>query len=101
MKSDAEILNLAADLIEKNGHAHGRLITDDGRMCIAGAINMAVNGDPCDWRGKTHDLLSLVGQYALKLKNYDSMNVVDWNNNPARTQASVVAALRETAQKVA
>jgi len=102
----AEILNRAADLLEKPGAwtqgAYARdalgvgvqsvfeMPADAGCFCIAGAVARA--GGPERMWGALIPVIDLLG-----LERADE--AVQWNDDPRRTQAEVVAALREAARK--
>lgn len=78
-KSVADVLNDAADIVER-GWCQGVYIRGDS-CCTTYAIWAAL-GDPTN---KAFDALSaLVGG-----------NIIEWNDAPKRTQAEVVAKLRE------
>jgi hypothetical protein len=94
----------AADLIEEWGHSTFYLRDDAGRMCLHGAINAAVTGNPFrpnDGRGH-HCPVAAAAHEAIgnflgspRLNDYRG---ADWNNAPGRTKDEVVAALRAAAQ---
>jgi hypothetical protein len=88
----SRILNLAADLIERCGHAKYTLEDDAGQMCIGGAILKAATGKValCD---HTPALELACSKMHAQTDGY----FVGWNNAAERTQAEVVAALREAA----
>lgn len=104
MSTNADVLDRAADLIERNGwwqNFYYDLGTDlpkrECAVCARGAINLAANG-------RTPDRLSDVGQNALSaLERYLGISgdhphsVADWNDAPERTAKEVIAALRGAA----
>lgn len=100
---DAEVLRKAANLMKKSGHARGRLITPDGQMCLAGAINMAVNRDPVNWGTRTNKLLRKVADYLCRKQKLPagSIDPVSWNNYSAKDGEEVIAALRGAARSAA
>lgn len=101
---EADILDSAADIIERNGWWQGYyydLGTDlpkrERPCCARGAINLAANG-------RTPDRLSDVGQDALGvlerflgISGDHPNSVADWNDDAGRTAEQVVAALRSAA----
>lgn len=101
---NAKILDLAADLIERNGwwqqyyyDPGSHLPKRDCAVCARGAINLAAND-------RTPDRLSDVGEDALRalerhlgISGEYPNSVADWNDKPARTAEEVVAALRGAA----
>lgn len=80
------ILTRAADLIEMRGHAKHILKNDAGEMCLLGAILEAGRGK--DWPAACRPVQQLLG----------TDNIAMWNNQPERTKAEAVAALRAAAQ---
>lgn len=97
-----DLLNRAADLIEKHGHTKHTLVNkEDGSMCFMGAMYQAHSSA---W---TYDpaMIEAVEITARMLKlRYDGgyettalRAVVDWNNHPDRTGAEVIAAMRAAA----
>lgn len=110
----AEIADTAADIIDTNGHHKGYLYdekqADDGtpladcRVCAAGAINIAVYGQPAFPAAETSD-----AQLALELASVQALadhlrlgttTVPDWNDDPKRQKRQVVKAFRDTATKL-
>ena len=84
-----EILTAAADLIEQDGWCQGSLQNDRGQHCIMGAISYAA----ADYSvPEYHAAVDAV------VETVDAYSVVRWNDQPGRTQAEVVAALRKAAQ---
>jgi hypothetical protein len=100
-----EILNRAADLIEKNGLARGRFCTADlGKdwteqdcFCIAGAIAF-VSG----YSDHTRSATALHGAYSPSLEKefLTTSDAFEWNDDPRTTKKMVVNRLREMAKKV-
>lgn len=104
MTTDADVLDGAADIIERNGwwrqyyyDPGSQLPMRDCAVCARGAINLAANG-------KNPNRLSDVGQDALRaLERYLGISgeyphsVADWNDKPGRTAEEVIAALRGAA----
>jgi hypothetical protein len=86
------LLNLAADLIERHGHAQRTLEDCAGRLCIGGAILKACTGR-AELCPATH---AMMDAYA-RMDAITGGNFVTWNNEAGREQAEVVAALREAA----
>lgn len=107
----AEVAEKAADIIATNGHHKGYLYdesqADDGtpladcRVCAAGAINIAVYGQPTFPSSETSD-----AQLALELATVQALNdhlrlgtttVPNWNDEPKRQKRQVIKAFRDTA----
>jgi len=86
-----EILECAADLIEKRGLAR-RTFFDSrkGSFCTVGAMRQCAHGDvfggPC-WEAEKF-LFDQLG-----------VSVVKWNDNPNRRKSTIVRALRRFAKK--
>ena len=95
MKSVSEVLNAAADLLEKpgawtQGVYHG---DDDTCHCVTGAIAW-VQGRRVP--SETDDAAVVAVSAQLGLKEYE---ILGWNDEPGRNQAEVVAALRQAAEQ--
>jgi hypothetical protein len=97
----ADVLNAAADLIERDGWVQGRYQGPCGEHCMTDALIAACQvkeekGEEASawWRlyGRAADALETgLGTRALP----------GWNDAPGRTQAEVVAALRAAAERAA
>lgn len=83
----AKALRDAADYLEKNGWCQGRNETKDGRVCLVEAL--ARVADP-----KTH-----LAAYDFLSTRYGGVALSRWNDAPGRTQAEVIAALREAGRE--
>jgi hypothetical protein len=104
----ADILDRAADIIERNG-LHKGSFCDDGpgakakipqgwACCSYGAINIAANGER-PWQasdGGEAAYRALVKHLGISDGHNDT--VADWSDHPDRTVAEVIAALRGAAQ---
>jgi hypothetical protein len=102
--TNAEALRKAANIMKKKGHAKHELEDKQGRVCLLGAINMALFGRPASFGDKRSDsLLSHVAAYlSRKLgKRVTDFGAVDWNNDRQRKGEEVIAALRGTARVLA
>lgn len=86
----------AAKLIEERGLAKAVLVDREGRLCINGAVNLVLNGDPHIWG----DLDSPARRFLaarptiVRGRYYD---VAVWNNRPKTTKSQVVGFLRRAA----
>lgn len=78
-KTNVTILREAASYIKKHGHAHGVLVNFDGKVCLAGALNVIQSGDPCRWTKRTSFLIGHVGDYLGR----DQPHPIDWNGDIA------------------
>lgn len=103
MKTDAELLRKAADLMRKRGHAKHRLEDSRGRVCLFGAISLAICGNPEGMPNRAYTLLGRIERYlARKLgTNVNLFDAVEWNNMTSRRGAEVIAALRGAAKPIA
>lgn len=101
MKTVAEVLTEAADLCERGWCQDAFAMDSDGqevssgdpsacRFCAHGAVNRASNAWPV-----AHEAISCLA-YLLKESSLPEV-VMTWNDDEARTQAEVVAKLREAA----
>ena len=87
MTAVADVLNGAADLIERRGWAQGY---SPLRCCALTAILRAADGV------STYD-----AERALKAEIAPARVITWWNDEPGRTKAEVVAALRAAAENAA
>jgi len=87
----ADVLNGAADLIERDGWTKGRYADEFG-YCIAGAIDVAAG---CFDEQLTQEAL----QARRAVADVVARNPRKWNDAPGRTKAEVVAALRAAATR--
>lgn len=86
----SDILFKAANLIEPEGRwVQGNFAQEGGRYCAAGAIFFAA---PLGDDRRQGDAAS-----ALFCKVIRRKNIGHWNDVPSRTQAEVIAALRQAA----
>jgi hypothetical protein len=90
----ADVLNVAADLIERDGWCQGYFTDPLGRRCVDGAICATSTMLPT-----THWTDRAAARSALLL--WLGERHIDWNDAPGRTQAEVVAALRAAAERAA
>lgn len=94
-----QILLNAADLIERRGHTKNVRQDAAGRICLHGAIGLAITGDalwmePAEFTvtERLHDFRPDVGTFS-----YYGWEVAKWNNMPERTAEEVIALLRGAA----
>lgn len=114
----APIFLRAAEVIRTNGHYQGAYFEPspesggqrtpaDCPVCAAGAISIAVTGTPIPGETEYMDrsmkdaLLLLSGQIYSPVVGDPIERIADWNDNPARTPAEVIAALETAAQLAA
>lgn len=105
----ADILDKAADVIDRNGHHQGYLYdeakADDGLLLqccpvdAVGAINVAVFGKP-RWPTEDHDGSPLAQAAALALEETVGKPVPGWNDETGRTSDDVITNLWETAERL-
>ena len=98
-----QTLNKAADLIEQYGHAKFTVQDAEGRMCIQGAVYMAIN-DNVDWNDtplSTKSFEALSSHLGLKFtfQHEALVNVCKWNNYEAQSKNEVLNLLRTVASK--
>jgi phage tail tape-measure protein len=90
----------AADIIEQRGLAKGIRQDSEGRVCLRGAISIAVNGRAFCVTEMDVWIGGAVQRYLRQRLGYaptSNWGCASWNNTPERTKDEVVAALRETA----
>lgn len=95
----SRILKQAADLIDERGLAKFRQLDGQGRLCLHGAISMAIYGTVYEGGPECRTAGAAVGRF---LKNrgdegWSEFGQADWNNKPDRTKEEVVNALRGAA----
>lgn len=105
----ADILDKAADVIDRNGHHKGYLYDEtkaDGGLLLqccpvdaVGAINIAVFGKP-RWPAENHADSPLAQAAALALEETVKQPVPGWNDAAERTQEDVITNLWETAERL-
>lgn len=89
----AEVLRKAADVIREQGHCKGVYSTEDGRVCVYGAINTAAGHWPV-FEGDDY----VVDTACRTLMRHLDYDVVYWNDAPERTAEEVIAALEKAAE---
>ena len=77
----------AAELIEQRGWCQDFLENSRGQVCALGAMDMLEHSMEFDWMRSLMALEIEIG----------SASIADWNDNPSRTQAEVLAAFRAAA----
>lgn len=93
MSTVADILNGAADLIERYGLAQRDYGCEATGYCISGAIDTAAGGE----KGTAEDDDALIARFVVADIVNDSW--ITYNDTPGRTQAEVVATLRAAAEQ--
>jgi hypothetical protein len=102
----ADILDEAANVIERNGHHKGDYYTDEGGrapaacpVCTYGAIHVAAFGEPVP----TLDTIDADGDAATEAirslrRHLNTTALGAWNDAPDRTAEQVITTLRSAAQ---
>ena len=88
MKPASQICRDAAKLIRERGHAKGNYESNDGRLCLVGALCYAGIGSDSSRIYEAIEGVSGVPSPAT------------WNDAPERTPAEVIAALEKAASKL-
>lgn len=112
-RSLADVLDKAADVIDANGH-HKRWLYDQHqasggtpkkscRVCVYGALNVAISGEPI-YSGVPEES-ALVEAAGEALRRHLGLRPIDlvaeeWNDTPGRTAEDVTTALRGTAAEL-
>lgn len=78
----------AANIIRKRGWCQGHE-SYHGRVCLLGALAVAVGNKPSNWHHPTHYL----ARRQLELHCF----TIQWNDSPGRKKAEVINALESTA----
>jgi hypothetical protein len=106
----------AAQVLRERGHIKGRLCADtpergDGPVCLMGAINTAITGDPHKFlepmlsRTKwptdvvARALIKTIPEAIERGIGDPYIDLVDWNNDRDRTPEEVIAVLERAAQE--
>jgi hypothetical protein len=67
---------------------------ETGGVCLWGAINVVVLGEPVSWDSKTHEMVGALPEFK------DALKAINWNNAKERTQEEVVAMLRRAGSQI-
>lgn len=89
MSDLADVLNRAADLIERDGWVQGRFRGPNGEHCATDAVVCACEFSMVVYNDAVDVLLEAIRR----------QNLPRWNDEPGRTQAEVVAKLRAAARR--
>ena len=96
-----EILDAAADLLEKEGWIQSNLVSPEGR-CAIGAIRRVqdMNGSLIQYMfGSPKNPIPLQDTPTYVLQSFLGQAVATWNDQKGRTKEEVVQALRDAATK--
>jgi hypothetical protein len=92
-----ELLDAAADMIERDGHIKGKMHTVHG-SCAAGALEMVANlSGTFDALDRAFSALAAALTGAPDGIHLSPTVILDWNDAPERTAAEVIAMLRAVA----
>lgn len=86
----ADVLDAAADLLDRDGWCQGYDKDDDGRYCARGATKAAASSDT---------LVGAGARIALT-QRLPTHNIPAWNDTPGRTQEEVTSTLRRVAREL-
>lgn len=104
----AEVLDGAADVIERDGWCQNDLTSDDGRHCLMGAIgaHLGTLSESGWWNLLAFDEVESkitaardAAALAAQIDVGPGMNVANWNDAPERTEQEVLDALRLAAKQ--
>jgi hypothetical protein len=85
------IYDKAIELLETNGWCQGEYKSEDGKLCMLGAL-FAARGDFSEtWSAIYNDL-------GFCLDSNSSPGISFWNDTPGRTAAEVIDALKRASQ---
>lgn len=100
MSAVADVLNGAADLIERDGWCQRKYRGADGEHCVTDALMRAAGTKPGDTGSGAQ--LDLYSDACLAVYPFTGgWGLPSWNDTPGRTKAEVVAALRAAAERAA
>lgn len=88
-KTIRDVLLVAARLLERRGWCRGAY-EKNGRLCVIGAMRLAVKGDANKFSGLAYDASVKFGDTIGEL-------AWDWNDRVAKSRSAVVQALRKAA----
>jgi len=94
METVGDVLNAAADVIEKRGWTRGTFCDAAGNVCTMGAINASLSGRP---NGVGTDAYAMQArrQAAMGIKFLaGAFDVASWNDEMERTKPEVLRTLR-------
>lgn len=98
MNTNSETIREARRLLFEFGWCQHRLINEEGKLCLEGALGVAANGTT---QGNVpQSLLQTVGKAAYPEGNPEVFGVYIWNDAEGRTFAEIVEAL-DRAEKIA
>ena len=96
MSAVADVLNGAADLILRDGWCQGDYVGPNGERCVEWALADAIGRQGEWWTSP------LYVEACVALRPFIGMHSrAGWNDQPGRTKAEVVAALRAAAENTA
>ena len=90
----SEVLEKAADELERHGWRQGSFGTNKGAKCASGAIRFVVTGDAKGYHPAIHAPLAALGCAIPK-----SFIVTSWNDAKGREAERVVLLMRQVARK--
>lgn len=99
MSAVADVLNKAADLIERDGWCQKHFRGENGEHCLTDALMRAAGCFPGDSFGTK--AVSYGKAYDVLTRRVRRKNLVFWNDKPGRTKDEVVVALRAAAERAA
>jgi hypothetical protein len=97
MNDTADLLDGAADILERDGWCQGVYASDpvDGPCCALGAIRRAATGTAFPAWNDDWDAITHAGRALASMTGF----VPTWNDTHGRQAAEVTAALRAAAEK--
>lgn len=96
MSAVADVLNGAADLIERDGWCQAQFRGPNGEHCVSDALMRAAGTKPGDTgSGEQRDIYSRACWFLT------AGSITAWNDERSTTKAEVVAALRAAAERAA
>jgi len=99
-KEPADILEAAIQNIKKNGWCKGKYSDYNGAVCMLGAINVSIDGNPDGWRvNNKKDTLrrSIAENYIRPLLDTPNTGIPYFNDNSTTTREDVINILRKAA----
>lgn len=98
--SSVEILCRTKDALRKRGWFKGNLVepntAGEGAVCLIGAMNVAMRGNPFDCNQSVLNTESIALDAIRKVTGIDS--IVEWNDAPVRTIDQVYQTIDQTVE---
>jgi hypothetical protein len=96
----SEILEKAAEELEKHGWTKGHFGTAKGPKCASGAIRFVSTGRPSNYPWNSREASQALLELERSLPQMGHSTLVSWNDAPRRTAKQVIELFRKTARRL-